>query len=154
MVGRCGLPFGGPAYFQRRDVSFRECIYTWTFYFGCQMVPLQGVWISHPLGFNFHPLEGAGIWFLFVGKMSFFLTYLYNLISGICLVFISIFQYLNVPNRTTESYKYRQYRVYYRTFTSSNLRNWVYKHDCNILQLNQKSSVSLTKIVIYFYITR
>ena len=34
---------------------------------GCQMVPLQGGKIHHPLGFNWHPFEGAGIHHLFSG---------------------------------------------------------------------------------------
>ena len=37
-------------------------IYTWTFQFGCQMVPLQGVNSACFLGFNWHPLEGAGMY--------------------------------------------------------------------------------------------
>ena len=36
--------------------------HTWIFQFGCQMVALQGCKIHHPLGFNWHPLEGAGSW--------------------------------------------------------------------------------------------
>ena len=34
---------------------------TWTFQFGCQMVALQGVNSTCFLGFNWHPLEGAGM---------------------------------------------------------------------------------------------
>ena len=34
--------------------------YSWTFQFGCQMVPLQGVNLPFLRGFNCHPLEGAG----------------------------------------------------------------------------------------------
>ena len=36
-----------------------EYLPTWTFQFGCQMVP-EGCQFSIPLGFNWHPSEGAG----------------------------------------------------------------------------------------------
>ena len=49
-----------PSNLPYKSAKCRYSKYTCTFQFGCQMVPLQGVNSTCSLGFDWHPLEGAG----------------------------------------------------------------------------------------------